>query len=65
MVTSEEHVTERKESEDHGGSMMVWTRIFYVHPHSIGDTLFLFGEKLILEKSESPLILFYFKEKIK
>ena len=40
----------------------MWTRIFHVRPHSIGDTRFLFiSEKLIFEKKlESPLILFLF-----
>ena len=41
----------------------VWTRIFHMRPHSIGETRFLFTicEKLIFEKKlESPLILFLF-----
>ena len=33
-------------------------------PYSIVRLAFI-GEKLILEKSESPLILFYFKGKLK
>ena len=28
----------------------VWTRIFHMRPHSIGETRFLFVKKLILEK---------------
>ena len=28
----------------------LWTRISHVCPYSIGETRFLFGEKLILEK---------------
>ena len=44
----------------------LWTRIFHVHPHSMARLIFI-GEKLVLEKLELPLILFYFilKEKIK
>ena len=38
----------------------LWTRIFHVRPHSIGETRFFICEKLILEKLESPLILFLF-----
>ena len=38
----------------------MWTRIFHVHPHSMARLIFI-GEKLVLEKLESPLILFYFK----
>ena len=45
--------------------MYVWTRIFHVRPHSIGETRFYFGENLVLEKLESPLILFYFKRENK
>ena len=30
----------------------VWTRIFHMRPHSIGETRFLFVKKLILEKVE-------------
>ena len=38
----------------------LWTRIFHMRPHSMARLIFI-GEKLILEKLESPLILFYFK----
>ena len=40
----------------------LWTRIFHVRPHSIGETrFFIIFEKLIFEKKlESPLILFLF-----
>ena len=40
--------------------MKVWTRIFHMRPHSIGETRFLFVKKLILEKLESLPILFLF-----
>ena len=44
----------------------LWTRIFHVHPHSISETRIFIGEKLILEKSRSRhLFYFYFKGKIK
>ena len=39
---------------------LLWTRIFHVRPHSIGETRFFICEKLILEKLESPPILFLF-----
>ena len=40
---------------------LLWTRIFHVRPHSIGETLFLFVKNyLVLEKLEPPLILFLF-----
>ena len=40
---------------------MVWTRIFHMRPHSIGETRFLFVKNyLVLEKLEPPLILFLF-----
>ena len=42
----------------------LWTRIFHLRPHSMGETRFI-GEKLVLEKSELPLILFYFKKENK
>ena len=38
----------------------MWTHIFYVCSHSMAILIFI-GEKLVLEKLESPLILFYFK----
>ena len=38
----------------------------FSHPSSLVDkTRFFICEKLVLEKSKSPLILFYFKRKIK
>ena len=43
----------------------MWTCIFHVHPLSIGETRFLMVKKIVLEKSESPLILFYFKKENK
>ena len=45
-------------------SNTLWTRIFHVRPHSMARLVFI-GEKLVLEKTESPLILFYFKRKNK
>ena len=42
----------------------VWTRIFHMHPHSMARLIFT-GEKLVLEKLESSLILFYFKRENK
>ena len=47
------------------GVANLWTHIFHMRPHSISETRFLFGEKLILEKSKSPLILFFLKRKNK
>ena len=42
----------------------LWTCIFHMHPHSIGETCIFIGEKLILEKSRSRhLFYFYFKGK--
>ena len=52
-------------SGKHGQVVMMWTCISHVHPNSIGGTHFKLVEKLVLEKSKSSLILFYFKEKIK
>ena len=44
----------------------VWTRIFHVRSHSIGETRFLFCEKNSFWKSWSRhLFYFYFKGKIK
>ena len=43
---------------------ILWTRIFHVHPHSSARLIFI-GEKLVSEKLESPLILFYFKRENK
>ena len=42
----------------------LWTHIFHVHPHSMAE-LFFISEKLVLEKLESPLILFYLKRENK
>ena len=39
-------------------NVVVWTRIFHVRPHSIGETCFCLVKNQFLEKSESPLILF-------
>ena len=39
--------------------IQVWTRIFHVRPHSIGETRFLFV------KNNFCLFYFYFKGKIK
>ena len=44
---------------------LLWTRIFHLRPHSIDETRFYLVKMLFLEKSESPLFLFYFKGKIK
>ena len=44
--------------------MGVWTHIFHMRPHSMAMLIFI-GEKLVLEKLESPLILFYFKKENK
>ena len=43
----------------------MWTCIFHVNPHSIGETHFYLVKNLVLEKLESPLILFYFKKENK
>ena len=44
----------------------MWTRIFHVRPHSIGETRFFISEKLVFGKSWSRhLFYFYFKGKIK
>ena len=44
----------------------LWTRIFHVCPHSIGETCFLFVKKINFGKSQSRhLFYFYFKGKIK
>ena len=43
----------------------MWIRIFLLCSHSIHKTCFLFVKKIVLEKSKPPLILFYFKVKIK
>ena len=44
-----------------GCTKVLWTRIFHMYSHSIGKTRFYFFVKnLTLEKSKSPLILFYF-----
>ena len=45
----------------------MWTRIFHVHPHSIGETRFLFSEDVVFGKVGVTIyfILFYFKRKIK
>ena len=43
----------------------LWTHIFHVRPHSIDEIHFYLVKILLLEKSELPLILFYFKGKIK
>ena len=48
--------------------MLVWTRIFHVRPHSIGETRFLFiSEKLIFEKKigVATYFIFIFEGKIK
>ena len=46
--------------------MELWTRIFHVRPHSIGETRFFICEKLIFGKSWSRhLFYFHFKGKIK
>ena len=38
----------------------LWTRIFHVLPHSIGETHLFICERFIFEKKlESPLILFF------
>ena len=42
----------------------LWTCIFHVRPHSM-TKLFFISEKLVLEKLESPLILFYLKRENK
>ena len=39
-------------------------KIFHVRPHSMARLIFI-GEKLVLEKSESTLILFYFEKENK
>ena len=40
---------------------LLWTRIFHVHPHSIGETrILLFCEKLIFGKKSWSRHLFYF-----
>ena len=45
---------------------MVWTRIFHVRLHSIGETRFFICEKINFGKSQSHhLFYFYFKGKIK
>ena len=45
----------------HFCSCILWTRIFHVRPHSIGETCFLFVKNWFLKKKlESPLILFLF-----
>ena len=47
---------------------LLWTRIFHVCPHSINETRFYYFVKkknCFGKKSESSLILFYFKGKIK
>ena len=43
-------------------SNLLWTRIFHVRPHSIGETRFLFVRNwfFLKKKLESPLILFDF-----
>ena len=39
---------------------ILWTRIFHVHPHSTGETRFLFVKNyLVLEKLEPPLIFIF------
>ena len=44
----------------------VWTRIFHVHPHSIGETRFLFVKNCFLKKKVGVATYFiYFKGKIK
>ena len=46
----------------------MWTRIYHVHPHSIGETRFYFGKVkiLVLEKiGVATYFYFYFKGKIK
>ena len=58
-------VLDGKNLGEYESHMLVWTRIFHVHLHSIGETRFFLVKMLFLEKSESPLILFYFKGKIK
>ena len=45
-------------------SMYMCTCIFHVRPHSMARLIFI-GEKLVLKKLESPLILFYFKRENK
>ena len=44
----------------------MWTRIYHVRPHSIGETRFYFGKVkiLVLEKiGVATYFYFYFKEK--
>ena len=44
----------------------LWTRIFHVRPHSIGETRFLFVKNWFLKKGWSRhLFYFYFEGKIK
>ena len=43
---------------------LIWTRIFHMRPHLIGETRFYLW-KNCFGKSELPLILFYFKRKNK
>ena len=45
--------------------VIVWTCIFHMCSHSIDETHFYWWKKLILEKSESLLILLYFKRENK
>ena len=45
-------------------NILLWIRIFHVRPHSMTRLIFI-GEKLVLEKLESPFILFYFKRENK
>ena len=45
-------------------AITLWTCIFHVRPHSMTRLIFI-GEKLVLEKLDSPLILFYLKKENK
>ena len=44
----------------HPSASLLWTRISHMRPHLTGETHFLLVKNLILEKLESPLILFLF-----
>ena len=46
------------------GIVQLWTYIFHVRHHSMARLVFI-GKKLVLERLESPPILFYFKRENK
>ena len=68
VVIEEDFVEDNENQKDSITNIYIsntlWTRIFHVRHHSMARLVFI-GEKLVLEKTESPLILFYFKRENK